>query len=66
MHGDFCKCYDDLTAELDKYKAALEKIVNLESEKDSKSGFNEWGEAECFHNSQFIAKSALAQKQEKK
>ena len=38
---------------------ALEYIANLDPEKDSKDGYNEWGESDCFRIAQKRAKEAL-------
>ena len=40
---------------------ALNKIIDLDPDKDSDKGFNEWGEADCFRRAQKIAKEALSQ-----
>lgn len=40
--------------------AALQRIKDLDPEEDSKQGFNEWGEADCFNQAQTIAEEALA------
>jgi len=39
---------------------ALEKIAALNPEEDSDSGYNEWGEAECFNKAQAIATAIIA------
>jgi hypothetical protein len=38
---------------------ALKAIAELDPREDSKAGFNEWGEAECFDKAQKIASAAL-------
>lgn len=45
---------------------ALEKINNLDAEKDSDEGYNERGLADCFVQAQVIAKKALAKIRETK
>lgn len=40
-------------------RAALERIAALNPDKDSKEGWNEWGEADCFDQAQAIARRAL-------
>ena len=47
---------DSLTAERDALAVKLKRIADLDPEKDSDAGFNEWGEAHCFNVAQFIAK----------
>lgn len=39
---------------------AHKRIAALDPETDSKDGFNEWGEAECFGKAQEISRAALA------
>lgn len=39
----------------------LAQIAALDPEKDSKDGYNEWGEAECFGQAQEIARAALGE-----
>lgn len=38
---------------------ALVKITELDPEKDSTEGYNEWGEAECFNKAQKLAREVL-------
>lgn len=40
-------------------REALEKISNLDPEKDTTEGYNEWGQADCFMKAQDIADKAL-------
>lgn len=44
---------------------ALEDIIKLDPEEDTKYGFNEWGEAKCFSLAQDIAIKALKDINEK-
>lgn len=44
--------------------AALEAIANLDPEKDSSEGLNEWGEADCFNQANSIARAAVAKAKE--
>jgi hypothetical protein len=39
--------------------AALQAIADLDA-RDSDEGFNEWGEADCFHKAQKIANNILS------
>jgi hypothetical protein len=48
-----------LVAQLYKRTDALTQIAALDAAKDSEEGWNEWGEAECFHKAQEIARKAL-------
>lgn len=41
------------------YREALEQISDLNAERDSDEGWNEWGESDCFRQAQQIAKDAL-------
>lgn len=50
---------DNLKIVVARYRAALEKIQQLDPSRDSEEGFNEWGEADCFRQSQKLATSAL-------
>ena len=56
----------EMAAELESLKAtqrelveALSKIANLDAHEDSDEGFNEWGEADCFHQARDCARAAL-------
>ena len=45
-----------MTTERDALAVKLKRIADLDPEKDSDAGFNEWGEAHCFELAQAIAK----------
>ena len=45
--------------EIERLRAALKQIVDLDAAKDSGQGFNEWGEADCFMQAQQLARDAL-------
>jgi hypothetical protein len=47
-------------AAYDALLEALAKIAELDPERDTDEGFNEWGEALCFHKAQDIARAALS------
>lgn len=51
--------YASLVEQNAKLRAALEKIKQLDPS-DTYSGFNEWGEAECFRKAQEVAEAALS------
>lgn len=38
---------------------ALQRIAKIDPAYDSDEGYNEWGEAECFRQTQAIANAAL-------
>ena len=46
----------ELLNERDALAAKLQRIADLDPEKDSDDGFNEWGQAYCFDLAQTIAK----------
>ncbi len=50
---------DNLRIELDRYKKALRRIVEIDPEVDSEHGCNEWGESQCWHRAREIAEQAL-------
>ena len=43
---------------------ALTEIATLDPDLDSSEGWNEWGEADCFHKAKNIASDALKAYQE--
>lgn len=50
---------EELEIEKNSFAAALQAIAYLHPEKDSKEGFNEWGEADCFNQAQSMARKTL-------
>ena len=42
-------------ARIAELEAAIKTIAELDPEKDSDEGYNEWGEADCFNQAQIIA-----------
>lgn len=50
---------EELEIEKNSFAAALQAIADLHPEKDSKEGFNEWGEADCFNQAQSMARKTL-------
>lgn len=50
----------DLQAREARMAEALTRISSLSPSTDSKDGFNEWGEADCFNQAQEIAKQTLS------
>ena len=58
-----CKTIDEPKARPDvgctELLAALQAIADLDAY-DSPEGFNEWGEADCFHKAQDIANNILS------
>jgi hypothetical protein len=50
---------DNLKITLAGYRAALERITELNPSEDSEEGYNEWGEADCFRQARRIAGQAL-------
>lgn len=42
-----------------KLVAALARISEMDAEKDSDQGWNEWGEADCFHQCRDLASALL-------
>jgi hypothetical protein len=46
-------------SEVMRLREALKKISALDAAKDSKEGWNEWGESDCFRKAQRIAREAL-------
>jgi hypothetical protein len=42
-------------ARIAELEAAIKTIAELDPEKDSHEGYNEWGEADCFNQAQIIA-----------
>ncbi len=57
--GQALERVDNLTVEVARYRAALERIAALNPAEHSDEGYNEWGEASCFHQSREIARLAL-------
>jgi hypothetical protein len=47
----------------ERYRAALEKIRDLDPAEDSDEGLNEWGEADMFNKAQEIARAALSEQE---
>jgi len=45
--------------EIEKLRAALEAINDLDPNTDSDEGYNEWGEADCFGQAQKLSRTAL-------
>ena len=45
------------------YEEALLRIANLDPEKDSEDGFNEWGESDCFRQAQAIAEAVIIRRE---
>lgn len=50
---------DNLKIELARYKTALEHIQRLHPS-NTVHGYNEWGEADCWHSARQLAERALA------
>jgi hypothetical protein len=50
---------DNLRIELARYRAALQRITELNPSEDSEEGYNEWGEADCFRQARRVASAAL-------
>jgi len=61
---DFYKSVDniEIEQEIHRMKNALQRIANLDPNYDSREGYNEWGEADCFNQAQKIAEEALNEK----
>ena len=57
--GQALEQIDNMKIELARYKAALEKIQDLDPCKDTDEGYNEWGEAACFRLARKEASDAL-------
>jgi len=49
-----------LEAEIERLRAALQRIAELHPETDSEEGNNEWGEADCFNQAQKLAHDAIS------
>ena len=47
--------------EIDRLRAALRKIADLDPAVDSDKGYNEWGETDCFRQAQEAARAALGE-----
>lgn len=52
------------SAEVEGLRAVLAVIADMHAEKDSAEGFNEWGEADCFHQARDLAKAAMEKSNE--
>lgn len=50
-----------LAVEVAALRLALTTIAELDPEKDSDEGYNEWGEADCFKQAVTLAQAAIAQ-----
>lgn len=65
LHGDrveysMCRsAAEAMEAEINRLAAALQAVADLHPAHDSKEGFNEWGEADCFNQAQALARKAL-------
>jgi hypothetical protein len=44
---------------LEIYEDALKKIAEMDAERDSVEGYNEWGEADCFNQARELAQRTL-------
>lgn len=52
------------SAEVEGFREVLAVIADMHAEKDSNEGYNEWGEADCFHQARDLAKAAMEKSNE--
>jgi hypothetical protein len=53
---------EEAADEIERLRAALDRISALHPTVDSDEGYNEWGEAHCFNLAQEVARAARATK----
>lgn len=64
--GQWDELEADLRQRLEVAEKALLTISELDPEKDSDEGYNEWGQAECYYKAKALAHEAIAAMKEQK
>jgi hypothetical protein len=56
---DAATALEQQAAEIERLRAALQRVADLDPEVDTDEGFNEWGEACCFRQAKKLARAAI-------